>query len=191
MSARKRVWIVTGGIGSGKSAVRRILEGHGFTGIDSDSVGHSVLEPDGEGYESVAGEWPTVVGPDGSIDRARLGHIVFSNEQALRKLEELTHPHIFDRISARIQENDVSDFAVEIPVMKKSVEASLTVVVDARDEVRLRRVMERGLSEDAAKARMAAQPSRAAWLASGDAVIPNEGSLEELASTVSRLVHGQ
>lgn len=190
MSARNRVWIVTGGIGSGKSAVRRILESHGFTGIDSDSIGHSVLERDAPAYASVAAEWPAVVEEDGTIDRRRLGEIVFTDDAALKRLEQLTHPHIFDTIRRQIQENDLV-FAIEIPVMKQVVDDSFTIVVDSDDEVRLRRIIDRGMTEAEARERMEAQPSRGAWLAFGDAVIPNDGSLGELEVTVDQLVEGE
>ena len=188
MSTRKRVWIVTGGIGSGKSAVRRILEQRSFTGIDSDAIGHAVLEQDGPAYEAVVGEWPAVVGEDGSIDRRRLGRIVFADGDELKRLEQLTHPHIFDRITSRVQENRGDDYAIEIPVMKKVMDESLVVVVDAPDAVRLARIVERGMTEAEGRARMASQPSRAAWLAFGDAVVPNKGLFEDLESTVVQLL---
>ncbi len=75
------VWVVTGGIGSGKSTVRRALEDMGAVTIDADRVGHGVLEPDGAAFDAVVERWPEAVS-DGRIDRAKLGSIVFAGGAA-------------------------------------------------------------------------------------------------------------
>lgn len=176
-----------GGIGSGKSSVRRMLEEHGVVGIDADEIGHDVLLPDGPAFESVAARWPEVV-RDGRIDRARLAAIVFEDAGELSALEGLTHPHIFGRIGQRLEE--VSGVAVvEVPLLNPpSVSDWGRLVVDCSDEVRLARVVARGMAEGDARARMASQPSRAEWLTVADVVVPNHGGLEELWGTVRDLV---
>lgn len=178
--------VISGGIGSGKSAVRALLAEHGFRTIDADSVGHSVLMEDRPAHEEVAGRWPEVV-VDGRIDRSALGAIVFSDERELQILESMTHPHIFGRITAQV-EGFEGPVAVEIPLLHHSLEGRWTrLIVDSADDLRMKRLAEKGLSDQEARARMAAQPSRARWLAQADIVVPNQGSLAELEQAVSSL----
>ncbi|MFQ5524166.1 MAG: dephospho-CoA kinase [Acidimicrobiia bacterium] len=178
-----RRWLLGGGIGSGKSAVRALLEERGIRTIDADSVGHEILEPGSEAYESVVSEWPQVVST-GRIDRARLARIVFNDPAQLRRLETITHPLIFGRIR-RLVEGFDGPAVVEIPLLKADLgEGWGRMVVDADDAVRLRRAVARGLAHDDALARMKSQPPRAAWLAAADMVIPNHGSMTQLRRTV-------
>jgi len=178
-------WVLSGGIGSGKSEVRRILSQLGIRTIDADSVGHSVLEPDGAAFESVTVRWPAAV-TDGRIDRRALGGIVFGDQTALRELEDVTHPAIFGKIMTDV-EGFQEAVVVEMPVLRHRLEGDWRrIVVDAPVEVRVSRAIGRGLSEEEASARMASQPSRSEWLAAADLVIPNQGSLEELEVAVMR-----
>jgi dephospho-CoA kinase len=183
----QRRWLLGGGIGTGKSTVRRILEDSGVWTIDADSVGHSVLEPDGPAFDAVASRWPTTV-VQGRIDRRSLGSIVFAEPTELSALESMTHPHIFGTIEAMLEE--VSDVAVvEIPLLDTSPPGDWgRIVVDCDDESRLQRLIARGMTADDARARMSIQPSRSRWLAVADLVVPNHGTLDDLETTVSRLV---
>jgi dephospho-CoA kinase len=174
-------------MGSGKSTVRRLMELHGVTTVDSDSIGHQVLEPDGPAFPEVARQWPGVVVGE-HIDRTALAGIVFSDPVQLALLETLTHPHIFGRITSLLQEID-PPVVVEIPLLHKTPPGAWRrLVVDCDDETRLARLLERGMGEDEARRRMAVQPSRGEWLAHADLVIPNHGSEEELASTVGQAI---
>jgi dephospho-CoA kinase len=101
-------------------------------------------------------------------------------------LEEITHPLIFGRIRAEL-EGFSGVAAVEMPLLDPDL-GWPRLVVDARDDVRLRRAMQRGMSEMEVRERMAAQPARARWLAGAAVVVPNHGDLEALESTVGQLV---
>lgn len=179
-------WLLSGGIGSGKTAVRELLEDEGWLAIDSDSVGHEVLQPGGAAFRDVVRRWPTVL-RNGVIDRSALGAIVFRDHAALRALEELTHPHIFGTIQGLIQGYDGS-VVVELPLMKSLGDGWARMIADCDDETRLDRLIERGMQRDEAEARMRSQPTREEWLAIADLVIPNTGSLEELKITVRRVL---
>jgi len=175
-------WLLSGGIGSGKSTVRKLLEKVGLRTIDADSVGHRVLQE--EAIEEVSARWPGVV-DDGTIDRSALAAIVFSDADALRELESITHPLIFGRITADL-DGYMAPAIVEVPLLE-SVLGWPRLVVDADDGLRSERLLARGETEEDVARRIAAQPSRRQWLASADAVIPNHGSREELEATVAKL----
>ncbi len=182
-----RRWLLGGGIGSGKSVVRGLLERRGMRTIDADSLGHEILEPGAEAYDLVAAEWPAVV-RDGRIDRRLLAAAVFNDPDQLRRLEAITHPLIFGRIR-RLVEGFEGPVVVEIPLFRASLgEGWGQIVVDADDEVRLQRAVARGLEHDDALARMKSQPSRGTWLAAADIVVPNHGSFGELEAAVDRMV---
>jgi len=179
-------WVLSGGLASGKSAVRRLLEESGVETIDADAIGHQVLELAGPAYESVAETWPAVA-TEGAIDRGALAEIVFNDPSELARLESITHPFIFEIIRRRVDGVD-GPAVVEIPVLGHGLgEDWGLMVVDCSDEVRLRRALERGMDEADARARMASQPSRTQWLAAADLVVPNHGSLDDLKSTVASL----
>ena len=183
MSARQRRWLLTGGIGSAKSDARRVLHNLGVHTIDADSVGHRVLE--GAALAPVAERWPDVI-KEGIVDRAALARIVFSDSAELRELEAITHPLIFGRIEAEL-EGFADAVVVEMPLIT-GLEGWRRMVVDARDQVRLERALQREMSHEDVEARMASQPSRSEWLALADLVIPNQGSISDLESTVEKLV---
>ncbi|MFO7300020.1 MAG: dephospho-CoA kinase [Actinomycetes bacterium] len=177
------VWQLSGGIGSGKSTVRRLLEEEGVAAIDADSVGHDVLAPDGPAFAEVAERWPGVV-RDGRIDRRALAARVFADPAELAGLEAITHPHIFARITRMIDEAE-GVVVVEIPLLDPPAFAGIPkLIVDCPDPLRLERLIERGMPEQDARARMAVQPSRAAWLAKADLVVPNDGDLDGLREAV-------
>lgn len=180
---------MTGGIGSGKSVVRRLLEDRGFFTIDADSVGHEVLARNGPAFSKVAERWPEVA-EEGEIDRAHLASIVFSDPGALAELEDITHPHIFGMIRSRVQ--GIPDpVAVEIPLIEHGLgEDWRRLVVDCDDDIRASRLAERGMTREDVEARMAAQPNRGRWLSMADAVVPNNDDLAALEGAVERLVFG-
>ena len=93
--------IVSGGIGSGKTTVLRLLERLGAVVVEADRIGHEVLEPGGASYDAVATRWPSVV-VEGRIERSLLAAIVFSDLEQLALLESLTHPAIRDEIAIRV-----------------------------------------------------------------------------------------
>lgn len=167
--------------------VRGLLEESGIRTIDADSVGHSVLEPDGPAFREVAERWPDVV-DQGKINRDALGSIVFSDPGELAALEAITHPHIFDRIRGLVE--GIEDaVVVEIPLLHHGLDDSWRrIVVDSRDGVRLSRAVDRGMSEADARARLRVQASREEWLRAADLVVPNHASPEDLRSTVAKII---
>ena len=183
MSARQRRWLLSGGIGSGKSEVRRILHDLGVHTIDADTVGHRVLE--GPALAPVAERWPEVI-EDGTIDRAALARIVFSDLAELRELETITHPLIFGRIEAELE--SIEEVAVvEAPLLEAFPDWP-RIIVDLPDELRFRRMAARGMDGDDMNRRMASQPSRGEWLAAADLVVPNGGSLGDLKECIRKVV---
>ncbi|MCE7081948.1 dephospho-CoA kinase [Streptomyces sp. ST2-7A] len=184
---------LTGGIGSGKSAVTRLLAERGAVVVDADRVAREVVEPGTEGLAAVvAGFGPGVLGPDGALDRERLGRIVFSDPARLAALNAIVHPLVARR-SAELRAAAPAGAVVvhDVPLLvENGLEDlyDLVVVVDASEEVRLDRLARsRGMAETDARARMAAQADRAARLAVADRVVPNDGTLAELEARVTEL----
>lgn len=184
MSEAKPNWLLCGGIGSGKSVVRRLFEDHGLVSIDADSVGHEVLRSGGAGFPAVSEAWPDVV-VGGEVDRKRLGSIVFADPAALARLEGITHPHIFALIEERLS-SLAKPVVVEIPLLVQPFSGTWRrIVVDTTDDLRLERAIARGLEEEQVRRRMASQPARQQWLAAADLVIPNHGTIEDLQEAVA------
>lgn len=183
MSTEQHRWILSGGLASGKSKVRELLAEAGIVTVDADSIGHSVIRPDGPAFAQVAERWPHVV-RDGEIERPSLAAVVFNDPGELAALEAITHPHIMDGIRSRVAGVE-GTVMVEIPLLSHDLgDDWRRIVVDCRDEIRLARAVQRGMSQEDARARMASQPSRAQWLAVADLVVPNHGTLQELAEAV-------
>ena len=185
MTALGLRWVLSGGIGSGKSSVRRLLASGGWHAVDADSVGHDVLV--GPGFDAVAARWPEVA-EEGRIDRAALARIVFDDPDALAELESITHPYIFGSIQGQL-EGIEGPAVVEVPLIEHGLGSGYKrMVVDSATGVRVERLLERGMPQEQIDSRMSAQPSRAGWLSAADLVIPNHGSLEELEETVGRVL---
>jgi dephospho-CoA kinase len=182
------VWVVTGGIGSGKSTITETLGELGAEIIDADRLGHDILDPDGPAFHPVAERWPSVV-EDGRVDRSRLGRIVFSDPEALRELEAITHPAIAAEIARGIADAGDVTVVVEVSVPKDIVGAGWlrTIVADLEDDERRERLVARGMNDDDIERRMAAQPSRDGWRARGRWIVSTAGSRDEVAERVRTL----
>jgi dephospho-CoA kinase len=184
---------LTGGIGAGKSEVSRLLASYGAVVIDSDRIAREVVEPGTEGLVAVIAEFgDEVLGADGRLDRPRLGAIVFADPGRLRALNAIVHPLVRAR-SAELEAAAGPDTVVvhDVPLLTENGLASLydlVVVVDAMPETQLDRLVRlRGMSEDEARARMAAQATREQRLAVADIVIDNNGPLEALEPQVRKV----
>jgi dephospho-CoA kinase len=184
---------LTGGIGSGKSEVSRRLAAAGAVLIDSDALAREVVEPGGEGLARIVEEFGEgVLTGEGTLNREKLGSIVFSDPEKLARLNAITHPLIGAR-SAELQEAAPEDAVIvfDVPLLAENGLESLyalVVVVDAPVETQLERLTSlRGMSEEEARKRIAAQATREQRLAIADRVIDNSGTLEELAGQVDRL----
>ena len=183
---------ITGGIGSGKSAVTDHLETLGITVVDADKVARVVVEPGTPGLTAIAEYFGTdILLADGGLDRAALRKIVFDNPDERRVLEGITHPRIRDEIARQLSEASSPYVVLSSPLLLESGQntfANHVVVVDVPEEVQLRRTMARDdNSETLVKQIMAAQLDRQTRLARADTSITNDGSLEALYELVEKL----
>ena len=177
---------LTGGIGAGKSEVARLLASYGAVLVDSDRIAREVVEPGTEGLAAVVAEFgPQVLAADGTLDRPRLGAIVFADEERRKALNAIVHP-LVGRRSAELQAAAGPDAIVvhDVPLLTENGLAplyDLVIVVDAEPATRLDRLVRlRGMTEEEARARMTAQATREERLAIADVVIANDGPLAEL-----------
>ncbi|MFQ5854179.1 MAG: dephospho-CoA kinase [Anaerolineae bacterium] len=176
---------LTGNISTGKSTVLRMLAKLGAEVIDADQIAHQVIEPGGEAYEGVVKAFgPEILRDDGTIDRARLGGIVFNDPVALKHLESLTHPAVDKIIARRLAEANSSVVVVEaIKLIEAGMHTSgdaLWIVTASREQQVQRLVESRQLTREEAEARVDAQPSMEPKLPLADVVIQNNGTIEGL-----------
>ncbi len=186
---------VTGGIGVGKSAVVRILAELGATIIDADRVGHAVYAPGTPGFDQVVAAFGRdLVAADGTIDRKRLGAIVFGDPQQLARLNAIVHPLIRDAVAAQVAAARaarppaiVVEAALLIEARWDALVDEVWVVTARREVIEARLAAQRGMDAAAIAARMRAQLADADRLAHADVVIDNSASLPELRAEVERL----
>ncbi|HEY8516867.1 MAG TPA: dephospho-CoA kinase [Candidatus Binatia bacterium] len=187
---------LVGGIGSGKSTAAAILAELGAEVINADLIGHEVYEPGKPGFDAIVAEFgPEVVGPDGRIDRKRLGSIVFADSAKLARLNAIVHPLIRAEIERRIErareEGRVRAVVVEAAILLEAGWRSLVdqvwVICARRDDVVERLAAQRGMAEEEAAARMAKQMSDAERRAAADVVIDNDGSIDDLRARLTGL----
>ncbi|MDJ1133179.1 dephospho-CoA kinase [Streptomyces iconiensis] len=184
---------LTGGIGAGKSEVSRLFAEYGAVIIDADRISREVVEPGTPGLEAVVAEFgEEILTADGTLDRQRLGSLVFSDTERLAALNAIIHP-LVGRRSAELERAAGEDAVVvhDVPLLVENGLAPLydmVVIVDASPETQLDRLVRlRGMDEGEARARMAAQATREERLAVADAVIDNDGPLEELEPQVRKV----
>ncbi|MGW6396775.1 dephospho-CoA kinase [Streptomyces sp. NPDC055134] len=177
---------LTGGIGAGKSEVSRLLVEHGAVLIDADRIAREVVEPGTPGLAAVVEAFGSdVLAPDGSLDRPALGAIVFADADRLAVLNSIVHPLVGAR-SAELEAAATGDSVVvhDVPLLAENGLAplyDLVIVVDASPQTQLDRLVRlRGMSEEDARARMAAQATRDKRLEIADIVIDNDVPLDEL-----------
>lgn len=192
MSAQQFVVGITGGIGSGKSAVTDYLEIKGITVVDADKVARVVVEPGTSGLAAIAEHFGRdILLPDGTLDRAALRKIVFDKPDERKVLEGITHPLIREEIARQLSEAGSPYVVLASPLLLESGQSSFAdyvVVVDVPESVQLSRTMTRdGNSEQLVKSIMAVQLDRETRLARSDTSISNEGTLEELHTRVDAL----
>lgn len=202
---------LTGGIGSGKSAVAKLLERHGARIVDADVIAREVVAPGGPAYDAVVARFGAdVLRPDGTLDRGALAARAFGDPAALADLNAITHPVIGLAMAEQLEElaraRDGGGAApggpgrahsgvvavVVIPLLRREHVEGLglraVVVVDCPVDVAVARLVDtRQMRADDAQARVAAQPSREERLALADAVVDNSGTETELAERVEAL----
>ncbi|WP_457971482.1 dephospho-CoA kinase [Arthrobacter sp. D1-17] len=184
---------LTGGIASGKSMVAARLKDLGAVLVDADAIAREVVEPGTPGLAAVVRAFgEDLLDSSGWLDRARLGGIVFQDPERRAELNAIVHPLVRQRAAAVISAAPADAVVVQdIPLLVETGQQSafhLVVVVDAASEVRVQRmVRHRGMTEEEARSRMAAQASRDVRLAAADVVLDNSGSPEDLQLAVDRL----
>lgn len=183
---------LTGGIGSGKTAVSDRFAALGIKVVDADVCARMVVEPGKPALSLIAEHFGhAVLDSNGALDRARLRQIVFADENERKWLESLLHPLIFEEMWGQLQ-NATSPYAILVsPLLIEGGQTAICqriLVVDVPEDIQLARTMMRDTnSAEQVKAIMATQASRQARLEKADDVIVNEGSLEALWQQVDRL----
>jgi len=182
---------LTGGIGSGKSTVARLLAERGAVVVDADAIARDVVEPGTPGFDAVVDRFGfDVIAPDGSLDRAALADIVFHDEAARLDLNAITHPLVGEEMTRRMGEAPPDAVVVlDVPLLAESTRRiyDVVVVVEAPVDVRLDRLEGRGVDRDDATARIAAQATDEERRAVADVVLDNGGDLESLERQVDDL----
>ena len=182
---------LTGGIGSGKSTVSSRLAELGAFIVDADLVAREIVEPGQPALAELAEAFDGVLNPDGTLNRAELARQAFATPEATKKLNAITHPRIRARTEELFKqgrESGVEVLVYDMPLLIENGEVNKVdhvLVVDAPDELRIERLVQhRGLDEDDARRRIAAQIDRETRLSAADTVLDNSGSLEDLLTQV-------
>jgi dephospho-CoA kinase len=184
---------LTGGIGSGKSTVSRLLAARGAVIIDADAITRELQRPGEPVFEAMVERFgPDIVAADGTLDRQAVADRVFGDAEALADLNALVHPAVGAEIAARLQAEADGDRVVvlDVPLLVESGRSDLAALVvgDVDPEVAVRRVVaERGMREDDVRSRIARQVAREDRLAEADHVLDNSGTLEDLEAQVESL----
>ncbi|MEU2072787.1 dephospho-CoA kinase [Streptomyces sp. NPDC013489] len=184
---------LTGGIGAGKSEVSRLLVSYGAVLIDADRIAREVVEPGTPGLAAVVEAFGEgVLTAEGTLDRPKLGSIVFADADRLAALNAIVHPLVGARSAELESRARTGDVVVhDVPLLTENGLAALydlVVVVDASPETQLDRLVRlRGMAESEARARMSAQATRAQRLDVADLVIDNDGPLDALEPQVRKV----
>lgn len=182
---------LTGGIGSGKSTVSSRLAELGAFIVDADLVAREIVEPGQPALAELADAFDGVLNPDGTLNRAELARQAFATPEATEKLNAITHPRIRARTEELFKQGRESGAQVlvyDMPLLIENGEVDKVdhvLVVDAPDELRIDRLVQhRGLDEDDARRRIAAQIDRVTRLNAADTVLDNSGTVEQLLEQV-------
>lgn len=176
---------LTGGVGAGKSTVAKLLAEHGAVIIDADAIAREVVEPGTPGFAAVVDAFgDEVVGADGALDRPKLASIVFADDEQRSRLNAIVHPLVGERTAELMSAApDGAIVVYDVPLLVESGLAEgfdFVLVVEASVPTRLARLAARGMPEDDARNRIAAQASDEQRRAVADAVVRNDGSLDDL-----------
>jgi dephospho-CoA kinase len=186
---------LTGGIGSGKSTVARMLGELGAPVLDADRIAHSTYAPGGPAYGAVVAAFGAgIVGEDGTIDRRKLGPIVFADPAQLKKLTSIVWPNTFERMKATVaemrQQGETKPIVIEAAVL---IEANWIPLFDeiwlvsaSRERVVERVERDRGMKRAETGARIRAQIRDDERMRYASLVIRNDGTLDELRAEVTR-----
>lgn len=190
---------LTGGIGSGKSTVSKLLAELGAPIIDADQVGHAIYAPDGPAYpDMIAAFGEGILAPDRTIDRKKLGPIVFADPAALKRLNSIVHPKMFARMREMVdamrtggeRKPIVIEAAILIEANWQPLFNEIWLVVASRERVIERVERDRGLKPEQTEARIKAQLSDDDRRKYATTVVTNNGTIDELRAKVGDLWQG-
>lgn len=189
---------LTGPSGSGKGTVSSLFAAHGVPAIDTDRVYHHLLIPPSACLDELVARFGNcILNPDGSLDRKALAAVIFApgQEQAREDLNRITHKYVLDRVRKMCRtyaEDGCLAVLVDAPLLFESgfdKECDRTLAILADRDIRMARIMARdGMTADAAEARLQAQKSDIFYVDRADAVIYNNGALEDMVADVRRLL---
>jgi len=187
---------ITGGIGSGKSTVARILRDLGAKVIDADRISREVTAKGKKALDDIVGTFGSgILNEDGELDRKKLADIVFNDPERLKLLEAIVHKYVIEEIEKRVNalknegNSDIIVLDVPIPVERGFIDLADQVwVVTCDMETRIKRIMERSCyTYEEAVRRINSQMREEEYLKIADEVIVNNGSIEELENAVAKL----
>jgi dephospho-CoA kinase len=185
---------LTGGIGSGKSTVCRLLAERGAIVIDADAIVHEEQRAGTDTFNAMVDALGAeIVGPDGELDRKKVASIVFNDPSKREALQAIVWPRVGERVAEMLGSAGDDDIVVlDIPLMAEAPSENArrsqrVIVVDASKETQLAHLAGKGVSLEDAEKRMAAQASREERLKLADHVVNNDGTLEELEAQVDDL----
>lgn len=194
---------LTGGIASGKSAVAAMLAERGARVVDADQVAREVVRPGAPAFQEIVDRFGThVLSPDGTLDRAQLGAVVFGDAAARADLERILHPRIYAALADRLERMDrermrVVEAALLVETLDEArrwLQLDALVVVTCSEPAQLARLRAKGLTAAQAEDRIRSQMATEEKTAHADYVLRNDGSLDDLQAQVSvlwdRLVAG-
>ena len=186
---------LTGGIGSGKSTVAALIAESGIPVLDADQIAREVVLPGQPALAEIAAAWPEAVEPDGTLDRMKLGALVFSNPAARARLQSITHPKIQAQALDRVRALGAQGHKLAVYEASLLVETGrhgdfdALIVVTAPEDVQVQRAVSRGpLSEVEVRARLGAQLPLQEKVKVATHVIDNSGDLNATKAQVDELV---
>jgi len=190
-----KVIALTGGIGAGKSTVAQFFSELGANVVDADHLARIAIERGSAGFDEVVERFGETILANGDINRKALAEIVFSDPSAKRDLEAIIHPRVQKLFAQALVDNEPApNLIYEIPLLVETDAAGkfdFIVTVEADEELRIERLLSRGMFITDIKARLANQAPSEARIAIADAVIVNDGDEDHLLRQVENLWEGQ
>ena len=190
-----KVIAMTGGIGAGKSTVAQFFSELGANVVDADHLARIAIERGSEGFDEVVARFGETILANGDINRKALAEIVFSDPDSKRDLEDIIHPRVQKLFAQAVIDNEpAGNLIYEIPLLVETDAANkfdFVVTVEADEELRIERLLARGMFISDIKARLANQAPSKARIDIADAVIVNDGDEDHLLRQVENLWEGQ